>query len=129
MDVMYNMINIINTTVCYMTFKGENPEFSSQGEKKSVFFSIALILNPHEMMNILYTFHDNHFGMYVSQIIMPYASNLHRAVCPFSQWNCMGKELLRAFIGCILLKSIIFFHFNTIKILIEVKMTSYPDLK
>ena len=57
MDVMYNMINIINTTVCYMTFKGANPEFSSQGEKILYFFSISLILNPREMMNILYTFH------------------------------------------------------------------------
>ena len=38
MDVIYNMINIINTTVCYMTFKGENPEFSSQGEKKICIF-------------------------------------------------------------------------------------------
>jgi len=41
----------------------------------------------------------------------------------------MGKELLRAFTGCVLLKSIIFFHFDTFKILTEVKMTSHPDLK
>jgi len=32
-DVMYNMINIINTAVCYITkLLTVNPEFSSQGK-------------------------------------------------------------------------------------------------
>jgi len=44
------------------------------------------------MMNILHIFRDNHFGMYVSQIILPYTSNLHSAVCPFSQWNVWEKS-------------------------------------
>ena len=85
MGVMYNMINIINTTVCYLTFKGANPKNSHHKGKKICIFSISLILNPHEMMNILYAFRDNHFRMCVSQNTMPYTSDLHSAVCPFSQ--------------------------------------------
>ena len=46
-DVMYNMINTINTAVCYITkLLTVNPEFSSQGK---IYFSISLILCLYEM--------------------------------------------------------------------------------
>ena len=37
MGVMYNMINIINSTVCYMTFKGANPKNSHHKGKKNLY--------------------------------------------------------------------------------------------
>ena len=57
--------------------KRVDPEFSSQGH----FFSISLILYLHEMMDVNYTYCDNNFMMYVSQITMLYNLNLYKAVC------------------------------------------------
>lgn len=46
-DIIYNMVNIINTTVYYMQVR-VNPEFPSQG----YFCSISLIVYLYEMMDI-----------------------------------------------------------------------------
>ena len=46
---MYNVINIMNTAVCYVQkLLRVNPEFSAQGKN----FSISLILYLYEMMDV-----------------------------------------------------------------------------
>ena len=56
--------------------KTVNPEFSSQ-EKK--FFSISLVLYLYEMMDGYQTYCEDHFVMFVSQIMMLYTLNVFSA--------------------------------------------------
>ena len=51
--------------------KNKSQEFSPQ-----IIFSISLVLYLYELMNVHWTYYDNHFMMYVSQIIMLCTLNL-----------------------------------------------------
>ena len=46
-----------------------------------LFFPYSLILYLYEMMNVLYTYSDNHFMMYVGQIVSLYTLNLYSTIC------------------------------------------------
>ena len=53
----------------------------SARHKEKIYFSISLMLYIYEMIYTQQTYCDNHFMMYVSQIIMLYTLNLYSAVC------------------------------------------------
>ena len=56
--------------------KRVNPRVLIKGKT----FSISLILYLYDMMDVHYTYCDNHFMMRVSQIIMLY-TNLYSTIC------------------------------------------------
>ena len=56
-----------------------NPK-SSHHKEKVFFFFFLFILYLYEMVDIHQIFCDNHFMMYVSQIIMLHTINIHSAV-------------------------------------------------
>ena len=58
---------------------GKGVNLKSSHPKKKI-FSISLILYPYEIMDVHWTHYDNHFMMYISQIIMPYTLTLYSAV-------------------------------------------------
>ena len=74
---MYTMINVINSSVCYIwNFLGELILNSYHNERKSPF-----ILYLYEMIDVHWTSCGDHFMMYLSQIIMLYTLNLYGAAC------------------------------------------------
>ena len=80
-DVMYNMINIINSAfihyiMCESCWESGSWEFSSQGKN---FFSISLILYLYEMTDVHWTY-DDLFMIYVSQTTVLYILNLYSAI-------------------------------------------------
>ena len=77
---MHNMLNIINTAVCYM-WKLLREEILRILITRKTFFSIALILYLFERVDVHYTHCGKHSMMYVSQIIKLYTLNLYSAVC------------------------------------------------
>ena len=79
-DVMYNnLINIINTAVCYV-WKLTRVNLKSFHHRNKTFFH-SLILNLYETMDVHQTYNDNRFMMYGSQIVMLYTLNLESVVC------------------------------------------------
>ena len=70
-----------------------NPKFSSQK-----FFSFILYL--YKTMDIHETYCDNHFRMYVTQIITLYTLNLYSAVCQLCL-NKTGRKKEKNPIECI----------------------------
>ena len=74
-NIMYNMINIINTALCYIRkLLTVNPEFSSQG--RIIIFFYLIWWGDGCLLNLVWSsFHD------VSQTIMLYTLNLYSAVC------------------------------------------------
>ena len=85
-----HMINIINTAVCYTWIVKRVDPKSSQHRKKKI-FSISLILYPYKMMDTPSTYCDNHFMMYVNQILMLYTLKLYSAVCHL-YFNKTGRK-------------------------------------
>ena len=78
LDIMFHMIDIINTAVCYIwkLLRIKSQEFSSQGIF-FYFFDVVCIWDDWCSLN----FCDILLIMYVSQIIMLYTLNLYSAVC------------------------------------------------
>ena len=64
---------------------------SKSSHHKENIFSISLILYVYEMRDVHCICYDNHFMMYVSQIIMLYAVNLYSAVCQL-YFNTTGRK-------------------------------------
>ena len=80
---MYNMINIINTSVCYVSKLRVEPK-SSHCKKKNI-FSISLILYLYEVVDVHQTYCDksNHYAAHL-KLIQCYMSII-------SQQNCKKK--------------------------------------
>ena len=66
------MVNVINIAACYIRKLRVNPKSSYQAEN---FFSISLILCLYVMMNVRWTYTDNHFMMYISQVFVLHTLN------------------------------------------------------
>ena len=69
----------INTAVWSISKLKVNPKSSCDKKKKTFFSSFVVCL--YEMMNVNQTFCDDHFTIYLSQIIVLYTLNLHSVVC------------------------------------------------
>ena len=88
---MYNLTDIIKTTVCYVwkLLKRVNPKKSSHHKENFYFyfFNFISVWNDGCSLNILwYSFHDIHF-------IMLYTLNLYSAVCQLiAQWNWKERK-------------------------------------
>ena len=88
---MYNLTDIIKTTVCYVwkLLKRVNPKKSSHHKEKFYFYFFNFISVWYDgcSLNILwYSFHDIHF-------IMLYTLNLYSAVCQLiAQWNWKERK-------------------------------------
>ena len=72
--------------------KRVKPEFPSQGD-----FFLYLMSHLYEMMDDHETYCDNHFMMYVSQIIMLCTLNLYGAVCQLYLNKTGGKKAVFLF--------------------------------
>lgn len=89
---MYNMINIINTVVCY-TWKFSKNKSQVFITKNYFFYVFNFYL--HKVLDIHYNC-DNHF-MCISQIIILYTSNLYSAKCQL-HFNKTGRKKIHYFL-------------------------------